>query len=192
MKADRISDLREALARDGTSSETHRQLADLVERNLSLQQQVESLRAGAADDGRMGSAVDAEVCNRPALDQYRSDHRHHSSDSLRLLTSQPSAEECAAFELAQQAYEAQITSLRAQLLAEQTERQQLESRYAKESQLMLSAWSELGNKVAKKQVGNAVAAAQVLAQRKRGERRPVPAGWLGRQRRWVEDGMFSR
>jgi hypothetical protein len=57
---------------------------------------------------------------------------------------------------------------------------------------MLSAWSELGNKVAKKQVGNAVAAAQVLAQRKRGERRPVPAGWLGRQRRWVEDGMFSR
>lgn len=57
---------------------------------------------------------------------------------------------------------------------------------------MLSAWSELGNKVAREHVGNAVAAAQVLAQRKRGERRAVPGGWLGRQRRWVEDGMFSR
>ena len=57
---------------------------------------------------------------------------------------------------------------------------------------MLGAWSELGNKVAREHVSNAVAAAHVLAQRKRGERRQVPNGWLGRQRRWVEDGMFSR
>ena len=45
------SDLRKALARDGTSPETHKQLAELVERNLLLQQQVDSLKSATSAGG---------------------------------------------------------------------------------------------------------------------------------------------
>lgn len=69
-KADKNRDLREALERDGASPETHKQLANLIERNLLLQQQLDQAGSSVSQPKTAASEDPADV-------QEASHHGHH-------------------------------------------------------------------------------------------------------------------
>lgn len=182
----------------------HKQLGELVERNLVLQQEVDRLRvapplsapASAESDeysevsyNLLGQGIPSVVST--AL-SFTSPKRTLANHILPQPSPRATEDASAAFELAQQSYESQISTLKAQLRSEQQSREQLGRRYAKESQLMLSAWTELGNRVARDHVGQSVSVALANMGKRGHQSKALPGGWLGRQRRWVEDGMFSR
>ncbi|KAI9637475.1 protein-nucleus import-related protein [Dioszegia hungarica] len=103
------------------------------------------------------------------------------------LSAPPESEpDYSVFEEAQKSYESQIARLQVDLDAARSELGAAEKRYKLEQDLMLSAWHDLGNKVVHEHL------AAVLGGAKRSQSKAVPVGWLGRQRRWKEDAIFSR
>ncbi|KAK4689518.1 hypothetical protein P7C73_g592, partial [Tremellales sp. Uapishka_1] len=86
------------------------------------------------------------------------------------------------FAEAQRSYEVQISSLTDALQRAKATTAALEKRYKAEQQLMLSAWHEYGSR----NVRDHMAAASV----KRSQPKPMPLGWLGRQRKQQEDASF--
>jgi len=63
----------------------------------------------------------------------------------------------------------------------------LEKRYANESKLMLSAWHDLGSRTTKDHLVHSL-----NRSKRSGAAKPVPQGWLGRQRRYQEDAVYVR
>ncbi|OWZ40710.1 hypothetical protein C351_03418 [Cryptococcus neoformans c8] len=90
------------------------------------------------------------------------------------------------FEQAQIAYEKQITSLQAEVTKLKESNTTLKKQYDLEQQLMLTAWHDLGQKMVRGHLHVAMNSA------KRSQAKPMPNGWLGRQRRIQENASYAR
>ncbi|OWT39056.1 hypothetical protein C362_03220 [Cryptococcus neoformans Bt1] len=90
------------------------------------------------------------------------------------------------FEQAQIAYEKQITSLQAEVTKLKESNATLKKQYDLEQQLMLTAWHDLGQKMVRGHLHVAMNSA------KRSQAKPMPNGWLGRQRRIQENASYAR
>ncbi|KAL0249822.1 hypothetical protein I308_103124 [Cryptococcus tetragattii IND107] len=90
------------------------------------------------------------------------------------------------FEHAQIAYEKQITSLQEEVTKLKESKATLTKQYDLEQQLMLTAWHDLGQKMVRGHLHVAMSGA------KRSQAKPMPNGWLGRQRRIQENAGYAR
>ncbi|KIR51621.1 hypothetical protein I315_05844 [Cryptococcus gattii Ru294] len=90
------------------------------------------------------------------------------------------------FEQAQIAYEKQITSLQEEVTKLKESKATLKKQYDLEQQLMLTAWHDLGQKMVRGHLHVAMSGA------KRSQAKPMPNGWLGRQRRIQENAGYAR
>ncbi|KIR99636.1 hypothetical protein L804_03268 [Cryptococcus deuterogattii 2001/935-1] len=90
------------------------------------------------------------------------------------------------FEQAQIAYEKQITSLQEEITKLKESKATLKKQYDLEQQLMLTAWHDLGQKMVRGHLHVAMSGA------KRSQAKPMPNGWLGRQRRIQENAGYAR
>ena len=88
-----------------------------------------------------------------------------------------------AFDEAAKSYEAQISTLKTDLLQAREKAADIEQRYKTEQQLMLSAWHSLGEKVMRDHLS--------VAGTGRRHQRPPATSWLGRQRRHVSRACYK-
>ncbi|ORY35634.1 HOOK protein-domain-containing protein [Naematelia encephala] len=159
-----FGELRATLASSGVSADVQSQMIELHERNTRLSGEIRDL-------GDKLQRAKAFIRNQDAL--FRAEHTARASGGD--------------FEEAQRSYEGQIETLKSDLHKARQNAEAIEKRYALEQQLMLSAWHDLGSRTVREHINAAGSAI-----RSRGAPKPLPNGWLGRQRRYMDEASFSR
>ncbi|KAK1927088.1 protein-nucleus import-related protein [Papiliotrema laurentii] len=155
-----VNDIRAQLSRNGVDQDTQNQLLEVHSKNMSLANEIDALR------------------------QQLQKAKNFIKDQDALFRAEYSQKGAGNFDEAQKSYEAQISSLKAEVLKAKQATSSLEHRYKLEQQVMLSAWHELGARTVRDHIA--------AAGQRRPIQRPVATSWLGRQRRQQEEASFSR